>query len=210
MQQFIFLSANQYYFVFVFPNALSNEKTICIHKKQWVWEVCFPTGTQEVNNGNDMKFMDDLLNKIEQDGIPAHAPLEQRWSASSSSLMSPAHGAPNGLHSWVGVINYLPSDETTMDPKIMQQQRDDITHLFQGKYCDLVRTVGTPYSATSHGAKLEMPNTVWKLVDLQLFLQQRFPVYQFNKARQLLDPKNLLSNHLIDSIFGKPPTPEKK
>ena len=55
--------------------------------KQWVLEVCFPTGTQEQSNGNDMKFMIDLLQGIEREGIPAHSPIEQRWTASSSSFM---------------------------------------------------------------------------------------------------------------------------
>ena len=55
--------------------------------QQWVLEMCFPTGTQQTNNGNDMKFMAELLEGIEQHGIPAHSPIEQRWTASSSSLM---------------------------------------------------------------------------------------------------------------------------
>ena len=70
--------------------------------KQWVFEVCFPTGTYEKDNGNDMKLMEHLLEKIESESIPAPAPIEQRWSASSSSTMSPAHGAEGGLHCWVG------------------------------------------------------------------------------------------------------------
>lgn len=70
--------------------------------QQWVFEVCFPTGTYEINNGNDIQFMEDLLEKIESESIAAPAPIEQRWSASSSSTMSPAHGAEGGLHCWVG------------------------------------------------------------------------------------------------------------
>ena len=70
--------------------------------QQWVFEVCFPTGSYDNNNGNDLQFMDDLMAKIELESIPAHAPIEQRWSASSSSLMSPAHGSKDGLHCWVG------------------------------------------------------------------------------------------------------------
>jgi len=70
--------------------------------QQWVFEVCFPTGTYQRNAGHDMQFMEDLLKKIESDKIPAHAPIEQRWSANSNSLMSPAHGPDGGLHCWVG------------------------------------------------------------------------------------------------------------
>ncbi len=59
--------------------------------------------------------MDDLLQLIETQHVPAHPPLEQRWTAGSSAPMSPAHGGPspssNALYSWVGIINYLPEDE---------------------------------------------------------------------------------------------------
>jgi L-galactono-1,4-lactone dehydrogenase len=155
-----------------------------------------------------MIFMKELLKGIEDEvGIPAHSPIEQRWSASSSSYMSPAHGPKNGLHSWVGIINYLPSDVTLMDPKRLEQQRHDITASFQGTYCDLVRTIGYKYNATSHWAKLEIPSTISKLIDLRLFLEQRYPIQQFNQLRGMYDPKNILSNPLIDTILGKPTIP---
>jgi L-galactono-1,4-lactone dehydrogenase len=140
--------------------------------------------------------MERLLDGIEKYGIPAHSPIEQRWSASSSSIMSPAHGPNNGLHCWVGIINYLPSD----DPK----QRKDITNLFSGSYCDLVRRVGRPMGAVSHWAKLEEAQTVTKKVDLKLLYQERFPVMDFNRARTKLDPKNILSNSLLDGVLGRP------
>lgn len=165
--------------------------------QQWVWEVCFPTGTQENNSGNDMEFMEKLLAGIEEDNIPAPAPIEQRWSASSSSLMSPAYSSDSkGLHSWVGIIHYLPSDD--------EYQRKSITESFTGRYCDLMRGVGQQYSATSHWAKLEIPPSIWQLVDLRLLMQQRFPVRLFNSTRAMLDPKNLLSNRTINMAFGKP------
>lgn len=143
-----------------------------------------------------MVFMERLLEGIEKHKIPAHAPIEQRWTASSSSLMSPAHGPPEGMHSWVGIINYLPSD----DPG----QREAITKLFTGEYSDLVRKVGRPMQAVSHWAKLEMPQSVWKAVDLKLIYQERFPVEDFNKARAKLDPKNILSSPLLNLVFGVP------
>ena len=55
---------------------------------------------------------------IEEEGIPAHSPIEQRWSAASSAPMSPAscpasaRSCPaDALHSWVGIIMYLPTAE---------------------------------------------------------------------------------------------------
>lgn len=162
--------------------------------QQWVWEVCFPTGTYENNNNNDMDFMENLLEGIEKGKIAAHSPIEQRWSASSSSKMSPAHGPPEGLHCWVGIIMYLPSDQ--------EDQRKEITNAFKGPYCDLLKNVGRPVSATSHWAKQEMPNTAEELIILQQFMKTRFPVEEFNEARKQLDDKNLLANDLMNSIFG--------
>ena len=166
--------------------------------QQWVFEVCFPTGTQEENNENDIVFMEELLDGIEKSGIPAHSPIEQRWSASSSSTMSPAHGPENGLHCWVGIINYLPSDDV--------DQRNAITEIFTGTYSDLVRSVGRPMGVVSHWAKLEKPKSVSKAVDLKLLYQDRFPVTEFNRARALFDPKNILSNPLLNQVFGTPPS----
>ncbi len=42
--------------------------------------------------------------------VAAPAPIEQRWSAGSSAPLSPAAGPPGSVHSWVGVIMYLPHD----------------------------------------------------------------------------------------------------
>lgn len=162
--------------------------------QQWVWEVCFPTGTYENNNNNDMMFMENLLKGIEENKIAAHSPIEQRWTASSSSEMSPAHGPPEGLHCWVGIIMYLPTDQ--------EEQRNEITSAFKGPYCDLMRKVGKDFSATSHWAKLEMPKNEKELEELQKFMKQRFPVTEFNGARRSLDDKNLLANDLMNAVFG--------
>jgi L-galactono-1,4-lactone dehydrogenase len=164
--------------------------------QQWVWELCFPTGTQESNNGNDMLVMEELLKGIEERNIPAHSPIEQRWTASSSSLMSPAHGPPNGLHSWVGIINYLPSDN--------ELQRREITNLFTEIYCDLFRQVGDRVGAASHWAKLECPSSFWKIVDLRIALQNKFPLQSFNALRAIYDPKNILASPLINLTLGEP------
>jgi L-galactono-1,4-lactone dehydrogenase len=160
-----------------------------------------------------MDFMTRLLEGIEQDnknGIPAHSPIEQRWTASSSSLLSPAsaHSAgssQDGLHSWVGIISYLPAGDEDNDASI-RQQRDEITNIFTGRYCDLMQKVGRDVQTTSHWAKLEQPLTTWQLVDLRLFLQERFPIQLLNQVRGILDPKNLLGNQLLNSVLGKPST----
>lgn len=61
----------------------------------------------------DLGFMRELLQRIEAAAVPAPAPIEQRWTASSSAGMSPAaaRGKADTLHSWVGIIMYLPTED---------------------------------------------------------------------------------------------------
>jgi L-galactono-1,4-lactone dehydrogenase len=146
--------------------------------------------------------MDTLLREIERRGIPAHAPIEQRWTSSSSSRMSPAHGAPGALFSWIGIIMYLPLSETENDEKL----RQDITHRFKGEYCDLLSEIGQSpkYNAVSHWAKLEIPNTIPDLIQLKQSLGSKYPLDEFNALRLEYDPKNILGNDLLNLILGTP------
>ena len=64
-------------------------------------------GTRSQPDGSDMRYMLRLLDIIEREGIPAPAPIEQRWTAGSSSLLSPARSTTeDALFSWVGIIMY--------------------------------------------------------------------------------------------------------
>jgi L-galactono-1,4-lactone dehydrogenase len=162
-----------------------------------VWEVCFPTGTRDRTDGTDAAFVLELLDEIERGGVPAPAPIEQRWTASSRSLMSPAHGPPDGLHCWVGIISYLPLQD--------ERQRREVTEMFQNRYCDILRRVGSKYGAASHWAKLERPPTVYGLVDLRLALAERYPLDRFNGLRSVRDPRNVLGSPALDLLVGKPP-----
>ena len=60
---------------------------------------------------NDLQFVEDILELIELAGIPAPAPIEQRWSSASSSAMSivsnnpdRSNAATDTLYSWIGII----------------------------------------------------------------------------------------------------------
>jgi L-galactono-1,4-lactone dehydrogenase len=149
-----------------------------------------------------MGFMDALLKNIEERGIPAHAPIEQRWTSSSSSKMSPAFGPPGDLFSWVGIIMYLPISESDG----IDQLRRDITNRFNGEYCDLLREIGKDpkYKAVSHWAKLEIPSTVNDLVQLKKCIGNKYPLDDFNALRLEYDPKNILGNHWTHLIIGSP------
>lgn len=54
--------------------------------------------------------MEDLLRLVRERRVAAPAPIEQRWTVGSSAGMSPAGGPPGSLHSWVGIIMYLPEE----------------------------------------------------------------------------------------------------
>lgn len=51
---------------------------------------------------SDITFIEETAAMIRDGGIPAHAPIEQRWTSTSSAAMSPASSAdPKTVHSWV-------------------------------------------------------------------------------------------------------------
>lgn len=185
--------------------------------QQWVYEVCFPAGTYGIPNSNSIGFVEELLGEIEASGVAAPSPIEQRWSAASTSPLSPASVGPqeresykdrHALFSWVGVIMYLPSED--FDPTGFR--RDFITRSFKDKYCKLVRRVGEKYGLMCHWAKLEVsedPNNACGGVAESV--RARFGpqvVSAFNAARDLYDPKRLLSCPLLDQVFGSSPPEE--
>ncbi|KAJ1382132.1 L-gulonolactone/D-arabinono-1,4-lactone oxidase [Sesbania bispinosa] len=167
--------------------------------QQWVSETCFPAGKLAKPSMRDLEYIDELKQLIEKEEIPAPAPIEQRWTASSRSPLSPASSpSEDDIFSWVGIIMYLP----TMDAR----QRKDITeeffhyrHLTQKKLWD-------HYSAYEHWAKIEVPKDKEELVALQARLRKRFPVDAYNKARKELDPNRILSNNMVEKLFPQSET----
>ncbi|KAK7278936.1 hypothetical protein RJT34_23976 [Clitoria ternatea] len=167
--------------------------------QQWVSETCFPAGKLANPSMKDLEYIEELKQLIEKEEIPAPAPIEQRWTASSRSPMSPASSpSEDDIFSWVGIIMYLP----TMDAR----QRKDITeeffhyrHLTQAKLWD-------HYSAYEHWAKIEVPKDKEELVDLQARLRKRFPVDEYNKARKELDPNRIVSNNMLEKLFPQSET----
>ena len=58
------------------------------------------------------------------------------------------------------------------------------------------------YDAVDHWAKTEPLYLVPEdLERIRRRVAKRYPVEQFNAARRKLDPKNILSNDLIDALF---------
>lgn len=155
--------------------------------QQHVEEVSFPCqGTLELD------FMEKLLTRIDAEDIPAHAPIEQRWTARSSSTMSPASSSnPDQIFSWVGVILYLPSAEKDARRAITQR-----FHEFYATYRDFME----PYGAAEHWAKIEWPRDPAERQKMRDRLKRRYPLDKFKQARDEVDPHHILSNHIVDEL----------
>ncbi|KZV38326.1 L-galactono-1,4-lactone dehydrogenase, mitochondrial [Dorcoceras hygrometricum] len=162
--------------------------------QQWVSEICFPVGTLKKPNMRDLEFIEQLLELIEKENIPAHAPIEQRWTAGSRSLMSPAYSSSeDDIFSWVGIIMYLPTTDA--------RQRKEITEEFF-HYRKLAQaTLWDKYSAYEHWAKIEVPKDKDELAVTQARLRRKYPVDAYNKARRELDPNRILSNNMLEKLF---------
>ena len=165
--------------------------------EQFVFEVCFPIGTLQENSGKDIEYVQECLKILENAGIPAPSPIEQRWTASSSSPLSPAYSSnKDDIFSWVGIIMYLPPSQTT-------DQREQISSYFN-KYCELMHPLLVKYNAKIHWAKIEVPDKSDKITFIRKLVRQNNSknIDSFNKCRKALDPNSILSNKLIEAIFS--------
>lgn len=163
--------------------------------QQWVFEVAFPCGDRSSPNLNDIKYMEDILKLVEKNKIPAPSPIEQRWSSGSSSSMSPCSGSKDALFSWVGIIMYLPEDE---DKATI---RNDVTKRFMDYKRLVERKMLSKYGAVEHWAKIEIPESPSELKEIRKRLHRRYPIDDFQKARQNVDQNNILGNNIVDSLF---------
>ena len=141
--------------------------------------------------------MVDLLEMIEREGIPAPAPIEQRWSSGSASWLSPAAG--EGLFSWVGVIMYLPTDEP--------EQRAAITSAFEAYKGACEAELWPRYGCVEHWAKVEAPPSPLAAEAVRARLAGRFGVQlgAFAALRGVLDPRAILANELLDAVMPRAP-----
>jgi len=171
--------------------------------EQVVSEVAFPAGTRARPSGADLAVARDVLAYIVREGIAAPAPLEQRWSCGSAAPMSPAYSsaAPaEALHSWLGVIMYLPPAH---GPGADPTRRAAVQAAFDAYRRGVMAAVLRRAGAAEHWAKIELPRSEAELVELRRALQARFPLDRFNAARQELDPNNVLGNELIDALIPR-------
>jgi len=162
--------------------------------QQWVSEVAFPAGKTSLPDGSDLRYTRELLSLIEASGIPAPAPLEQRWSAASASPMSPAGGAKDDLFSWLGIIMYLPEDDA--------QQREAITDAFLQYKAACREQLWGRYDCREHWAKIEEGESKEETEGVRQRLKRQYPVAEFNALRARFDPDHILANPLVTALLG--------
>ena len=161
--------------------------------QQWVLEMAIPAGTLGNPSYGDIDYMKRLLKEIEARELPAPAPIEQRWTASSNALLSPAASpSPSNIYSWIGIIMYLPLDDLKV--------RAEVTKLFKG-YSSLMRGVLNGMEAQEHWAKIEFPGDSKEKEEMIRRIRSRYPVHKVKELRTRFDPNNILGNELLDTLF---------
>ncbi|KAK4538322.1 hypothetical protein CDCA_CDCA17G4347 [Cyanidium caldarium] len=177
--------------------------------QQWVSEVAFhaPIGARR-----DLQFMERLMRLIEERRIPAPAPVEQRWTCSSTSSMSPARldtavsgndGDGGGVFSWVGIIMYLPTEDAEVREQITQKFIEYKTA------CAEPGGLWEQYDAHEHWAKIEVPRRNGQSVDvveqqterMRRRIRERYPVAEFQRLHAELDPKHIMTNELVEVLL---------
>jgi len=159
---------------------------------QWVLENCIPAGTVDQPSMADLDYIVQLKQIIERERIPAASPIEQRWTARSSSPLSPAYSSnAQDIFSWVGVIMYITDEERS--PAIKDKFKEYAMHHVDQTF---------KFDGTFHWGKLDLAfHEGSRLENLRENISRRFDVDEFVRARQELDPRGILSNRLIESTL---------
>jgi len=163
--------------------------------QQWVSEVAFPAGFVDRPSFSDLSYTKELLKLIEVNNIPAPAPLEQRWSSSSSSPMSPASSTdPTHLFSWLGIIMYLPPDD--------EKKRTLIANAFQHYKKTCAEVLWEKYGCSEHWAKIDVRATGGWGEKIKSRIRARYPIGDFNVLRARTDPNNILASEALTKMFS--------
>ena len=187
--------------------------------EQLVCEVAFPTGTLARNSGADLDVAQAALAWIRREGVAAPAPLEQRWSCGSAAPLSPAHGgspaSASELHSWLGIIMYLPPSDAGGETRAhAPSRREAVAAAFEAYKRGLGEAVFARVGAREHWAKIEVPKGEAELMALRRRLAASYGegLQALNAARLELDPHNVLGNELVDALLPRtrlPPPPTR-
>jgi L-galactono-1,4-lactone dehydrogenase len=166
------------------------EDLIVFNCESWkcVFEVAF-----KKEGLNDLQFMKELYEFFEKNNIPAHSPIEQRWTLSSRSWMSPAYSEnPNDVYCWVGLLIMHLHRSNTEEAKKGLEKFNEIS----AQLAPLLEK----YNAFPHWAKIE---SVVHSNFLTKRLQERFPkLERFRSLRKQMDPNYQMSNKMTEILFN--------
>jgi L-galactono-1,4-lactone dehydrogenase len=115
--------------------------------------------------------------------------------------MSPAYSPnPDDLFCWVGVIMYMPLNQSPTERELIRQSFDS--------YCQALQPLMNKYNAQIHWAKIELPplsptgdEQSPRLKELKELIGRKYPVEEFKAVRKALDPEAILSNQLIERLL---------
>lgn len=111
--------------------------------------------------------------------------------------MSPAYSEDkNAVFTWLGIIHYIPTHD--------KEKRDEIAQSFYN-YSRMLDKLCDKYDAVGHWAKIETSNlneNDKKQLKERLIKKYGSRLELFKKYRKEFDPKNLLTNHVIESFIA--------
>ena len=141
---------------------------------------------------NDLQFMKDLYEFYQKYNVPAHSPIEQRWTLSSRSWMSPAYSEnPEDVYCWVGLLIMHLHRSSAEESNKALEKFNEITAL--------LAPLLEKYNAFPHWAKIE---SVVHKDFLRKRLNERFPrIAKFKSLREHMDPHHQFSNQMITSLL---------
>eukprot|EP01061_Rhynchopus_euleeides_P022483 TRINITY_DN3664_c0_g3_i1.p1 TRINITY_DN3664_c0_g3~~TRINITY_DN3664_c0_g3_i1.p1 ORF type:complete len:427 (+),score=158.26 TRINITY_DN3664_c0_g3_i1:57-1283(+) len=158
--------------------------------QQWVFETCFPNGTVGKPAGNDTGYLRDLMQLVKQRGMPLPSPIEVRYTAASSAMLSPAHSQdPEALFAWVGIVMYFPSGSS-------DAQREAITESFRS-FSKATHPIMEKYRAVPHWAKAEVSDTACLALMADRY---RSGLASLDTFRKTTDPDGCLTFGLLEKL----------
>ena len=85
-----------------------------------------------------------------------------------------------GLHSWIGIIMYLPGDDA--------DERDAITAAFEAYAARETEALGEKFQIRTHWAKIELPGDPEARVAARRAVESRYDVSGFRELRAVVRP----------------------
>lgn len=165
------------------------EKLIVFNCESWkcVYEIAF-----KKEGLNDLQFMKELYEFFEKNNIPAHSPIEQRWTLSSRSWLSPAYSEnPNDVYCWVGLLIMHLHRQSLEESQKCLKKFDEIS----AQLAPLIEK----YNGFAHWAKIE--SEIHSKFYRRRAHERFAKIERFKQLRKEMDPNKQFSNKMIEVLF---------